>query len=116
VEQEDEEMAETPEPEPEPGEKLEEKKPPAEVVSSIGDGRRRGKKRVMKKKRVLDDEGYMGQSEPSGSLSSHLGLCVLTSYPSHYPGRGLGVVLRRGCPSTDKEASYGYFHAIVVQC
>lgn len=32
----------------------------SEVVSSTGDGRRRGKRRVMKKKRILDDHGYMG--------------------------------------------------------
>ncbi|KAI6782724.1 uncharacterized protein J7T54_000867 [Emericellopsis cladophorae] len=31
----------------------------SEVVSSTGDGRRRGKRKVMKKKRILDDQGYM---------------------------------------------------------
>ncbi|KAM0238948.1 hypothetical protein ACHAP5_008454 [Fusarium lateritium] len=56
----DEEMEEAPEPEaePEPESKKEEKEP-AETVSSTGDGRRRGKRRVMKKKRILDDQGYM---------------------------------------------------------
>ncbi|KAF4976427.1 hypothetical protein FZEAL_6907 [Fusarium zealandicum] len=53
----DEEMEEAPEPEPEPEPKKD--KEPAEVVSSSGDGRRRGKRRVMKKKRILDDQGYM---------------------------------------------------------
>ncbi|KAF4462422.1 DNA polymerase delta subunit 3 [Fusarium albosuccineum] len=54
----DEEMEEAPEPEPEPEPKKEDKEP-AEVISSTGDGRRRGKRRVMKKKRILDDQGYM---------------------------------------------------------
>ncbi|KAK0388762.1 hypothetical protein NLU13_5005 [Sarocladium strictum] len=58
-EKEDEEMEDAPEPEPEPA-PVEEKKPePAEVVASSGDGRRRGKRRVTKKKRILDDQGYM---------------------------------------------------------
>ena len=34
---------------------------PSEIVSSVGDGRRRGKRRVVKKKRILDDQGYMGK-------------------------------------------------------
>ncbi|KAL2206704.1 hypothetical protein CC79DRAFT_906127 [Sarocladium strictum] len=57
-EEKDEEMEDAPEPEPEPAE---EKKPsePAEVIASTGDGRRRGKRRVTKKKRILDDQGYM---------------------------------------------------------
>ncbi|KAH7163609.1 DNA polymerase subunit Cdc27 [Dactylonectria estremocensis] len=56
----DEEMEEAPEPEPEPEpEAKKEEKEPAEVVSSAGDGRRRGKRRVMKKKRILDEQGYM---------------------------------------------------------
>ncbi|CAM1511063.1 Fc.00g085760.m01.CDS01 [Cosmosporella sp. VM-42] len=54
----DEEMEEAPEPEPEP-EVEPKKEEPAEVVSSAGDGRRRGKRRVMKKERILDDQGYM---------------------------------------------------------
>ncbi|OHX01074.1 DNA polymerase delta subunit 3-like protein [Colletotrichum incanum] len=49
----DEPMEEAPEsevkPEPEP----------AEVVSSTGDGRRRGKRRIMKKKQIMDDQGYL---------------------------------------------------------
>lgn len=35
---------------------------PAEVVSSTGDGRRRGKRQVMKKKTVMDEQGYLGMS------------------------------------------------------
>ncbi|PKK48746.1 hypothetical protein CI102_6411 [Trichoderma harzianum] len=62
-EQSDEEMEEAseaePEPEPEPEQQSKEEKEPAEVISNSGDGRRRGKRRVMKKKRILDDQGYM---------------------------------------------------------
>lgn len=61
-EKEDEEMDEPePEPEAEPAAPAKEEKEPQEVVSSTGDGRRRGKRRVMKKKRILDDQGYMGK-------------------------------------------------------
>ncbi|KAH7171522.1 DNA polymerase subunit Cdc27 [Dactylonectria macrodidyma] len=55
----DEDMEEAPEPEPERELEAKEEKEPAEVVSSAGDGRRRGKRRVMKKKRILDEQGYM---------------------------------------------------------
>lgn len=48
---------EAPAPEPEKQEAPE----PAEVVSSTGDGRRRGKRRVMKKKTVMDEQGYLGK-------------------------------------------------------
>lgn len=61
----DEEMEEAseaePEPEPEPEQQPKEEKEPTEVISNSGDGRRRGKRRVMKKKRILDDQGYMGK-------------------------------------------------------
>ncbi|ROW05595.1 hypothetical protein VSDG_00282 [Cytospora chrysosperma] len=50
--EEPEEEAPAPEPEKEEPE-------PAEVISSMGDGRRRGKRRVMKKKTVMDDQGYL---------------------------------------------------------
>ncbi|KAM0516110.1 hypothetical protein ACHAPE_005733 [Trichoderma viride] len=61
-EQSDEEMEEASEPEPEPEpepEQPKEDKEPAEVISNSSNGRRRGKRRVMKKKRILDDQGYM---------------------------------------------------------
>ncbi|WYZ45091.1 hypothetical protein EsH8_VIII_000407 [Colletotrichum jinshuiense] len=51
----DEPMEEAPEPEVEA--KVEPE--PAEIVSSTGDGRRRGKRRVMKKKQIMDDQGYL---------------------------------------------------------
>ncbi|EFZ01495.2 DNA polymerase subunit Cdc27 [Metarhizium robertsii ARSEF 23] len=34
-------------------------KEPSETISNSGNGRRRGKRRVLKKKRILDDQGYM---------------------------------------------------------
>lgn len=49
---------EPPAPEPETKEDTE----PAEVISSTANGRRRGKRRVMKKKTVMDDQGYLGKS------------------------------------------------------
>ncbi|KAL6860595.1 CDC27 protein [Amphichorda felina] len=55
----DEEMEEAPEPEPEPEPETKEDKEPSEVVSAAENGRRRGKRRIMKKKRILDDQGYM---------------------------------------------------------
>ncbi|KAK2730255.1 DNA polymerase subunit cdc27 [Colletotrichum kahawae] len=45
------------EPEPEPEAKKEPEQ--SEVVASSGDGRRRGKRKVMKKKQIMDDEGYL---------------------------------------------------------
>lgn len=88
-EQADEEMEEAPEPEPvaEPEPKKEDNEP-AEVVSSTGDGRRRGKRRVMKKKRIMDDQGYMGM------CFNHRFMCSeLTFSTSHHPRGRLGVFL-----------------------
>ena len=64
-----EEKADTPmEDVEEPPEEVPEREPevvkeePAEVVSaSSGDGRRRGKRRVMRKKQVMDEQGYLGK-------------------------------------------------------
>lgn len=50
------EEPEVEEPAPEP-----EKEEPAEVVAATGDGRRRGKRKVMKARRFLDEEGNMGE-------------------------------------------------------
>ncbi|KHN99301.1 DNA polymerase subunit Cdc27 [Metarhizium album ARSEF 1941] len=41
-------------------------KEPSETISSSGDGRRRGKRRVLKKKRILDDQGYMVTIQEQG--------------------------------------------------
>lgn len=43
---------------------------PSELVSSSGDGRKRGKRKVIKKRQVQDDEGYFGR----------LSLCGLHHY------------------------------------
>ncbi|KAI8956917.1 DNA polymerase subunit Cdc27 [Daldinia sp. FL1419] len=48
-----------PEPEPEPEE-------PAEVVSSTSEGRRRGRRRVTRKKQVMDDKGYLVTIQEQG--------------------------------------------------
>jgi DNA polymerase delta subunit 3 len=89
-EQADEEMEEAPEPEaePEPESKKEEKEP-AEMISSTGDGRRRGKRRVMKKKRILDDQGYMGKS------MLQLFWTMMLTVKSYDSRARLGVLLRR---------------------
>ncbi|ROW08048.1 hypothetical protein VPNG_06103 [Cytospora leucostoma] len=58
----DEPEEEAPAPEPEKKEEPE----PAEVISSTGNGRRRGKRRVMKKKTVMDDQGYLVTVQEQG--------------------------------------------------
>ncbi|KAH8879434.1 hypothetical protein GQ53DRAFT_37880 [Thozetella sp. PMI_491] len=42
------------------------KEEPKEIVASSGDGRRRGKRRVMKKKQVMDDQGYLVTVQEAG--------------------------------------------------
>ncbi|KAK8104914.1 hypothetical protein PG999_008273 [Apiospora kogelbergensis] len=59
----DEPMDEDPAP-PEPEAKADEG--PAEVVASTGDGRRRGRRRVMKKKQIMDDQGYLVTIQEQG--------------------------------------------------
>ncbi|KAK1755949.1 hypothetical protein QBC47DRAFT_323046 [Echria macrotheca] len=58
----EEEKAPTPEPEPEEEPPAPEpaKEEPAEVVTTSGDGRRRGKRKVMRKKQIMDEQGYLG--------------------------------------------------------
>jgi DNA polymerase delta subunit 3 len=72
----DEEMEEAPEPEPEPEEEPKEKEEePAETTTTITNGRRRGKRKVMKKERVMDEQGYLGKrrSQPhlENSINKH---------------------------------------------
>ncbi|PFH59113.1 hypothetical protein XA68_12779 [Ophiocordyceps unilateralis] len=62
---EDEEMEDVAEPEPEP-QAEQGKESPAEEVASTGNGRRRGRRRVMKKKRMLDEHGYMVTVQEAG--------------------------------------------------
>lgn len=60
----DQEMEEAPDPEPEAASQDKQSNEPPEVVASTENGRRRGKRRVMQKKRILDDQGYMGLFPP----------------------------------------------------
>lgn len=73
-EQEPSEAEETMEDSPAPEPKKEE---PAEVVSTSGGGRRRGKRRIMTKKQTLDDKGYLG--EPKFTHTSLLPPLFMTS-------------------------------------
>lgn len=91
TEEKDEEMDDAPEPDPEPV-KEEKASEPTEVVASTGDGRRRGKRRVMQKKRILDDQGYMGTSLPLHELRPAMLILFVLSH--HTRGR-MGVILRR---------------------
>ncbi|KAI1403593.1 DNA polymerase subunit Cdc27 [Hypoxylon fuscum] len=52
--------------EPPPSEPEPKAEDPAEVVSSTGDGRRRGKRRVTRKKQVMDDKGYLVTIQEQG--------------------------------------------------
>lgn len=59
-----EEAPEEPDPEPEPEPEAEAepvKEGPPEIISASGDGRRRGKRRIMKKKQIMDEQGYLGK-------------------------------------------------------
>ncbi|KAI1850177.1 hypothetical protein JX265_013456 [Neoarthrinium moseri] len=57
-EQEEEPVAVEPEPKAEDG--------PAEIISSTGDGRKRGRRRVTKKKQIMDDQGYLVTIQEQG--------------------------------------------------
>ena len=56
-----EEEPEEPSPEAEPS-KPEEPSMESEPTVTVSGGRRRGRRRVMKKKTIKDDEGYLGES------------------------------------------------------
>ncbi|KAK5634071.1 hypothetical protein RRF57_009785 [Xylaria bambusicola] len=56
---------EPPPPEPEPETKTGEQEP-AEVVSGTSGGRRRGRRRVMRKKQILDEKGYLVTMQEAG--------------------------------------------------
>lgn len=90
---------EEPEDEPSLPEAEKQEAEPAEIMSNTADGRRRGKRRVMKKKTVMDEQGYLGEF--------FLHLCVyavLTRMASHCARSWLGVLLgRRTCRTTEKE-------------
>lgn len=63
---------------------------PKETMT-VENGRRRGRRRVMKKKTVKDEEGYLGESFVTGT---HCLDCQLT-YHSYERRSGMGILLRR---------------------
>lgn len=81
---------EEPEREPTPVEQPPPSKPTElkEEVTVQG-GRRRGKRQVMKKRTVKDEEGYLGK----WSIAS--GLVTILNEDSHSGGADMGVILRR---------------------
>ena len=98
----DEEMEEAPadttEPEAEKGEK--ENEGPKEVISEAQNGRRRGRRRVTKKRRYLDAEGFMGKFKSFSFINVSQHLTVFS-----YCGRtGLGIIFRRRTFSTSQKA------------
>lgn len=82
---------EEPEREPSPVEQPPPPKP-AELKEevTIQGGRRRGKRQVMKKRTVKDDEGYLG-----GFSLTHEGKVDRLIISSHSRGTNLGIILRR---------------------
>jgi DNA polymerase delta subunit 3 len=75
--------AEEPVQEPEPEKEKEE---PAEIETIGDDGRRRGKRRVMRKKQIMDDQGYLGMTGPKVIPCGNLGLIVRQSQYKSQPG------------------------------
>ena len=87
------------EPTEEPQEAAPAKEEPKEIVSASADGRRRGKRRVMKKKQVMDDQGYLGKCCYYSGPRSHICRVVVADMmKSHYSRSRLGVFLRRRNP------------------
>lgn len=70
---------------------------PSELVSSSGDGRKRGKRKVIKKRQVQDDEGYFGKLRCDCFVASCAftiaNLSPLPYFTSHGTGDSLGVLL-----------------------
>jgi DNA polymerase delta subunit 3 len=65
---------------------------PAEIVSASGDGRRRGKKKVMKVRRFLDDDGNFGKL----SQTPKTGRPIADTMPRSYrPRTCMGSLFRR---------------------
>ena len=63
-----------------------------EPQTTVSDGRRRGRRKVLRKKTIKDEEGYLG-SAPQGDPSVTEKLTTILS-PSHERGTCLGVLLR----------------------
>lgn len=68
------------EPSPKPAE--------SETITTVQGGRRRGRRRVMQKKKVKDEDGYLGM------LKVHVFLLLLTSC-SYQRGSCMGILFRR---------------------
>jgi DNA polymerase delta subunit 3 len=60
-------------PEATPNDDPETPEPEGEATVTVQDGRRRGRRRVMKKKKVKDEDGYLGKQN----------LLALASVPDH---------------------------------
>ena len=83
------------EPEPESQPVSQQDEEPSQNMSSNGDGRKRGRRRVMKKKQITDDQGYLGMFRSIGQCP----YCFEHADSAHYsynPGARLGVFLRGG--------------------
>jgi len=95
-EEDQEENAPTPEEEPiEEPMVPEPKEEPSEVVTTSANGRRRGKRRIMRKKQIMDEQGYLGMCRRrSISVMPNL------TYHSYYTGAGLGIFLRGRSPAS----------------
>ena len=102
----DEDVVPTPEPEPEPEEETilhaETAKEEPEPMTTVSGGRRRGKRRVMRKKTVKDDKGYLGKlfllhhPMPKGRNRTRTFSVMLLKIYSHHRRASLGIILGRG--------------------
>ena len=87
------------EPTEEPQEAAPAKEEPKEIVSASTDGRKRGKRRVMKKKQVMDDQGYLGECYYYfGPWIQIRRVVVANVVKSHHSRGRMGVFLRRRNP------------------
>lgn len=76
--------------------------PVTEQAVEISDGRRRGRRRVMKKKTIKDEEGYLGKSPVLAGLCDFF----VNKVNSYTRGGGLGVVFRgRTCRAKGKDTN-----------
>lgn len=97
------ETSEGAEEEPDSNPKAQTKEEPEETVT-VSDGRRRGRRRVMKKKTVQDEEGYLGMNESPNRTRS----CADRTCSNTRRSR-LGVFLRRGA-GTQESKGVGRAH------
>jgi DNA polymerase delta subunit 3 len=91
------EVSERAEDEPDSKPEAQTKAEPEETVT-VSDGRRRGRRRVMKKKTVQDEEGYLGMYQSPNPTRS----CADQNCSNSRRSR-LGVFLRRGACAQESE-------------